>query len=218
MNGVTRIAVLACAVLLTGTAPRQEQSVELRSPDGKTILVAGVLERTSGNCGYALSHDGRTILRPSAFALTFRDEPAFGEHLRVAAVTRSRAAGQWNPVYGERRVVPDSYNQVVLSLSETRPPHRAVEMTFRAYNEGVAFQYVVQPSEGRRESVLLEEHSRFVVRAGLSGLGRVRPRRDGTRDSPSRRWATIANGRWWWRWAPACTSPSARRSSSISRA
>ncbi|MCU0251878.1 MAG: glycoside hydrolase family 97 protein [Vicinamibacterales bacterium] len=162
MNGVTRIAALACAVLLTGTAPRQEQSVELRSPDGRTILVAGVLQDTDGHCGYALAHDGRTILLPSAFALTFRDEPAFGEHLRVAAVTRSRAAGQWNPVYGERRVVPDSYNQVVLSLSETRPPHRAVEMTFRAYNEGVAFQYVVQPSEGRRESVLLEERSRFV--------------------------------------------------------
>jgi alpha-glucosidase len=143
-------------------APRQEQSIELRSPDGKTVLVAGVLEHTSGNCGYALSHDGRTILRPSTFGLTFRDEPAFGEHLRVASVTRSRSAGRWNPVYGERSVVPDSYNQVVLSLLETRPPHRTVEMTFRAYNEGVAFQYVVQPSEGRRESVLLEEHSRFV--------------------------------------------------------
>lgn len=162
MNGVTRIAALACAVILTGTAPRQEQSVELRSPDGRTILVAGVLEHTSGSCGYALAHDGRTILLPSAFALTFRDEPAFGEHLRVAAVTRSRSAGQWNPVYGERRVVPDAYNQAVISLSETRPPHRTVEMTFRAYNEGVAFQYVVQPSEGRSESVLLEEHSRFV--------------------------------------------------------
>jgi alpha-glucosidase len=121
-----------------------------------------VLEHTGGNCGYALSHDGRTILRPSTFSLTFRNEPAFGEHLRVAAVTRSRSAGQWNPVYGERRVVPDAYNQTVLSLSETRPPYRTVEMTFRAYNEGVAFQYVVQPSEGRRESVLLEEHSRFV--------------------------------------------------------
>ena len=57
--------------------------------------------------------------------------------------------------------MPDAYNQVVLSLSETRPPHRTVEMTFRAYNEGVAFQYVVLPSEGRSESVLLEEHSRF---------------------------------------------------------
>ena len=161
MSPITRPAVLVCVLLLCGMAPRQEQSVELRSPDGKSVLVAGVLQDTDGHCGYSLSHNGRTILRPSAFALTFRDEPPFGEHLRVAAVTRSRSAGQWNPVYGERRVVPDAYNQVVLSLSETRPPHRTVEMTFRAYNEGVAFQYVVLPSEGRSESVLLEEHSRF---------------------------------------------------------
>jgi len=136
--------------------------MELRSPDGKTVLVAGALEGLDGRCGYALSHDGRTILRPSAFGLTFRDEPAFGEHLRVASATRSRSTGQWNPVYGERHVVPDSYNQIVLSLLETQPPHRAVEMTFRAYNEGVAFQYVVRPSDGRRESVLLGEHTRFV--------------------------------------------------------
>jgi alpha-glucosidase len=162
VNPIARLGLLIAVLLLSGMAPRQEQSIELRSPDGKTALVAGVLEHTSGSCGYALLHDGRTILRPSTFALTFRDEPPFGDHLRVAAVTRSRSAGRWNPVYGERSVVPDSYNQVVLSLSETRPPHRTVEMTFRAYNEGVAFQYVVLPSEGRSESVLLEEHSRFV--------------------------------------------------------
>jgi alpha-glucosidase len=162
MNVGTRFALLIFVLLPCGVALRQEQSVELRSPDGKTVLVAGVLDHTGSSCGYALSYDGRTILRPSTFALTFRDEPAFGEQLRVASVTRSRSAGRWNPVYGERNTVPDSYNQMVLSLSETRPPHRTVEMTFRAYNEGVAFQYVVQPSEGRRESVLLEEHSRFV--------------------------------------------------------
>jgi alpha-glucosidase len=162
MNAVTHNAALVCAILLAGMTPCQQQSVELRSPDGKTVLVAGVLEGTSGNCGYALSHDGRVILRPSTFSLTFRDEAPFGEHLRVAGVTRSRSAGQWNPVYGERRIIPDAYNQVVLSLSEARPPHRSVDMTFRAYNEGVAFQYVVRPSERRSEAILIEEHSRFV--------------------------------------------------------
>ncbi len=141
---------------------RQRQSVELQSPDGKTVLVAGVLDRTNGSCGYALSHDGRVILRPSTFGLTFRDEAPFGERLRVTSATRTRSAGQWNPVYGERSVVPDAYNQVVLSLSETRPPHRTVDMTFRAYNEGVAFQYVVRPSDRRRQAVLIEERSRFV--------------------------------------------------------
>ena len=88
MNPIARLGVLIAVLLLCGMAPRQEQSIELSSPDGKTVLVAGVLEHTGGNCGYALSHDGRTILRPSTFSLTFRNEPAFGEHLRVAAVTR----------------------------------------------------------------------------------------------------------------------------------
>jgi alpha-glucosidase len=162
MPDVTRGVSFVCALLLAGMAPRQEQSVDLRSPDGKTVLVAGVLDPATGSVGYALSHDGRVILRPSTFSLTFRDEAPFGEHLRVAAVKRSRSAGKWSPAYGERRIVPDAYNQAVLTLSETQPPHRSVELTFRAYNEGAAFQYAVQPSEGRREAVLLEEHSRFV--------------------------------------------------------
>ena len=162
MNAVTRIAALVCVLVLCGMAPRQEQSIELRSPDGKTVVVAGLLEGTNGTFGYALSHGGRTILRPSAFGLTFRDEPAFGEHLRVAALTRTRSSGTWRPVYGERDTVTDACSQAVISLAETRPPHRTVEMTFRACDEGMAFRYVVLPSEGRRESVLLEEHSRFV--------------------------------------------------------
>jgi alpha-glucosidase len=162
MHGVTRGAAFVGALLLAGMAPRQEPSIELRSPDGKTVLVAGVLDPATGSIGYALSRDGRVVLRPSTFSLTFRNEAPFGEHLRVVSVARSRSAGQWSPVYGERRIVPDAYNQAVLTLSETQPPHLTVEMTFRAYNEGVAFQYLVQPSEGRREAVLLEEHSRFV--------------------------------------------------------
>ncbi|MBM3496181.1 MAG: glycoside hydrolase family 97 protein [Armatimonadetes bacterium] len=162
MNGFGRPAALACAFLFVGLSPRQQQSAELRSPDGKTAIVAGVLEHTAGHVGYALTHDGRVILRPSTFGLLFKDEAPFGEHLRVASVTRSRSAGQWNPVYGERQVISDAYNQMVLSVSETRPPHRTVDLTFRAYNEGVAFQYVVRPSPHRREVVLLEERSRFV--------------------------------------------------------
>ncbi len=156
------LAALACALVLTGASARQESLVELRSPDGRTVLAAGVLEPARGTFGYAVSRDGRTILRPSTFGLTFRDEPAFGEQLQVTAVTRSRSAGQWSPVHGERRVVPDAYQQMVLTITETAPPHRSVEMTFRAYNEGVAFQYVVRPSATRSRAVLLEEHSRFV--------------------------------------------------------
>ena len=137
-----------------------------------------MLDRTGGNCGCALSHDGRVILRPSTFSLIFRDEAPFGEHLRVANVTRLRSAGQWNPVYGERRVVPNACNQVALSLSETRPPHPMADMTFRACNEGVAFQCVVKPSERRREAVLIEKRSRFVFEqdfpawVGRTALGR----------------------------------------------
>jgi len=186
MHGVTRGAAFVCALILAGMAPRQEQSLELRSPDGKTTLVAGVLDRSTGGFGYTLSHGGRVILRPSTFALAFKDEPEFGEHLRVAAVKRSRSAGQWSPVYGERRIVPDAYNQAVLTPSETRPPRRTVDMTFRAYNEGVAFQYVVsRPRADAKPSCWKSTAGSSSIRTTRRGW--CRPRRGATRGARCRR-------------------------------
>jgi hypothetical protein len=51
MGRLRHWAALASALLLAGMAPRQEQSVELQSPDGKTVLVAGVPEHTDERCG-----------------------------------------------------------------------------------------------------------------------------------------------------------------------
>ena len=218
MSPITRPAVLVCVLLLCGMAPRQEQLVELRSPDGKTVLVAGVLDRTSGNCGYSLSHDGRTILRPSAFALTFRDEPA---------VWRAPSRRRRDAISLGRTVEPRVRRTTrrprllqpggALALGDAASaPRRRDDVSRLQRRRGVP---VRRPAfRGPQRIRLAGGAQPFRVRAGLSGLGRVHRAGTVRETSPSRRRATIANGRWWWRWAPACTSPSARRSSSISRA
>ena len=49
----------------------------------------------------------------------------------------------WKPVYGERNSIRDHYNQLTVDLRETAAPHRLLWITFRVYDEGVAFCYTI---------------------------------------------------------------------------
>jgi hypothetical protein len=42
----------------------------------------------------------------------------------------------------------DHYRQLVVDLEETAPPHRALQLTFRAYDSGVAFCYTLPKQAG----------------------------------------------------------------------
>lgn len=49
----------------------------------------------------------------------------------------------WKPVVGEREVVRDRYNHLLVKLQERESLNRQLHIEFRAYDEGVAFRYVL---------------------------------------------------------------------------
>jgi alpha-glucosidase len=67
----------------------------------------------------------------------------------------------WQPVYGERSEVKDHYNQLEILFRETSQSQREFEMSFRVYNEGVAFNYTFLPQPGKNELTLEKELTEF---------------------------------------------------------
>lgn len=126
---------------------------------------------------YSIIYRGKTIVGESRLGLEMDDAP-LKEGLKIINHTASHHDSAWRPVYGERSIVRDNYNQVAVELKETEDPHRVLHLTFRAYNEGVAFRYTI-PQQATMESVnIAREHSEFrflgdhTVRAVYSAQGR----------------------------------------------
>jgi len=55
----------------------------------------------------------------------------------------------------------DRYNEMTLHLVESEAPRRQVELVFRAYDDGVAFRYVLPDQEALRDFELTAERSTF---------------------------------------------------------
>ncbi len=85
---------------------------------------------------YSAMFDGKPELLSSHLGLDAGDSSPFA----IASTSRRSHDSSWRPVYGERDVIPDHYNELDLTLTQAGAPSLRLEL--RAYNEGLAFRYV----------------------------------------------------------------------------
>lgn len=132
------VFLLACAALA--------ETVEVKSPDGHLIVHLDANR-------YDVAFDGQTLIRPSRLGLILDGAAPLASFLEIASSTQATHRGEWKPVYGERAVIPDNYNEAVVTLRETIPPRRTLQVIVRAYNEGIAFRYrLPQPAAIQNEA------------------------------------------------------------------
>ncbi len=131
----------AVAALLLGAAlaPAADgaAAIALKSPDGAFAVAVDVKE-PGGVPVYRIDWKGRPLILDSRLGLDIEGASLTGG-LAVAAQAKRSADSTWKPVCGEREVIRDRYNEVVVDLKETAAPGRRLQITFRAYDEGVAF-------------------------------------------------------------------------------
>jgi alpha-glucosidase len=137
--------------------------IEVKSPDGKVVVWFDVRDVVGfERCAvYSVSCKGTTIITESRLGLNVKDSTPLGVGVEVEGVERRSGNTTWRPVYGEREEIADSYNEVKIRLQDRQGSGRRLVITFRAYNEGVAFRYEVPRQEGLGEYIISEERSEF---------------------------------------------------------
>jgi alpha-glucosidase len=158
--GSVTSAVASLSVLtnvITNPAPSQ-----LASPDGSLVLTFAVSNFDGSlNCPvYSLTRNGQTLITTSKLGLTFGGG-LLRENLAVLSQTNSANDSTWRPVYGEKSLIRDNYNQLVANLQEASSPYRLLQLTFRAYNEGLAFCYTIPSHPGLAGATNLTEQTEF---------------------------------------------------------
>ncbi|MBC8869577.1 MAG: glycoside hydrolase family 97 N-terminal domain-containing protein [Planctomycetes bacterium] len=148
-------AIFVIVLLLAGNA----SAADLKSPDGDVVVSVDISD--DGALQYAVKHRGKPLLIDSRLGLELQDAPTLGQGCNITGITHGTHDETWKPVYGERSEIRDHYNQMVVDLQDSQRPPRQLRLTFRAYDEGIAFCYTV-PKQGDWQKVdITKEISEF---------------------------------------------------------
>jgi alpha-glucosidase len=146
-------------ILFAFISCKQNNSVKLQSPNNKVQVSCHLNELSE--IQYSVEYEGDTIVYPSSLGFQVEGEPDIGKNMEIIKTIETSVNQTWNPVYGERSEVMDIYNQVNIHLKETVSPKREFEITFRVYNEGVAFNYTFLPQSGEESIIIKNELTEF---------------------------------------------------------
>lgn len=164
--------------------PLALSAAQLSSPDGKyTMNVDGMT--------YSVSFNGKTIIEKSllgvnidnrlfesALAVPRGEYKDWSSDLQLKGEERSSVDTTWVPLYGENTQIRDHYNQLVLHYEKgsngqgtvaegyDKRKYYAMDIIFRAYNEGIAFRYHFPETANSLFLHITGEQTSFAMPAG----------------------------------------------------
>ena len=147
--GTAALIILASTQALAGS---------VSSPDGRTAVAVTVTD--DGRAQYAVQFDSEPVILPSYLGLVFRDDANLDAGFAIVAATTTSADATWEQPWGERRLVRDHYNELLVTL-EAGDPQRRFSVRFRVHDDGLGFRYEVPEQETFGAVIIDDELTEF---------------------------------------------------------
>jgi len=166
LSGLKLLKLLALVLLSAIAAAAQTGPVVLTSPNGALdISIATVrgqaVQAAGGQLAYRVTFRGQPVIQWSNLGLILEGSPPLGPAVRIES---SRASGQdetWIAVQGKASRIRNHFNAVAVETVETAANGRRLVVEARAYDDGVAFRYIVPERPSLKELRILNEATQF---------------------------------------------------------
>jgi alpha-glucosidase len=110
---------------------------------------------------YSVNFRGKPLVLQSTLGLDLAGQTLLGAHVRLVHSAADSRDETYLLLHGKASSVHSVYHLLVLQLEETEEPHRTLEVDARAFDDGVAFRYVVPKQAGLDEIRLASERTTF---------------------------------------------------------
>jgi alpha-glucosidase len=160
------IRILAFVLLAAVPARAQTGSVVLKSPNGALEISIATLrgqtpQESGGQLAYRVAFRGKALLDWSDIGLALQNAPPLGPALRIESSQQSSRDETWTTMQGKSKSVRNHYNTVTVRTMETAANGRRLVVEVRAYDDGVAFRYIIPAQPNLKELRILNEITRF---------------------------------------------------------
>ena len=138
--------------------------LKLHSPDDNLVATVQIKDIGSakGCLTYRIDYKGRPVISESLLGLDIEGID-FMTGLQMRDHTFGGEDTTWETVCGERKTVRNHYRQLVIHLQASKNTNQCLQVTFRAYNEGIAFCYTVPTQAGITNFTLRKEATQFAL-------------------------------------------------------
>lgn len=140
-------------------------SRQISSPN-KSIDLVFWLQK--GEAFYELGKDQKTIISKSRLGFSLADSRALNGDFILKEFKVTTHHEKWEQPWGEQRLVDNHYNEFVVALQEFNPPSRNLIITFRIYDDGLAFRYEFPFQDELKTIAIADEQTEFNMSADCS--------------------------------------------------
>ncbi len=152
----TYLLLICTATLAWGQTSSNQASV--KSPDGALEMT---ISADGGRLAYAVTYRGKPVIVRSGMALDIQDQMLLGPNVRIAATRPGSIDETYNMPHGKSNPVRNFCQTLAVDVEETGRLARRMTVEARAYNDGVAFRYVLPDQRSLKEVRLAAERTEF---------------------------------------------------------
>lgn len=154
---------------------------KLSSPNGHLNMSFDI--DSYGRAIYSLVYKGKTVIKPSSLGLELKKEDTakadfdwvdrrdlskvdsqanFFNGFTVKSAKTTTFDETWKPVWGEESSIRNNYNELKVNLYQA-VNERDLIITFRLFNDGLAFRYEFPQQKNLNYFIIKEEHTQFAM-------------------------------------------------------
>ncbi|MCP4455536.1 MAG: glycoside hydrolase family 97 protein [Planctomycetes bacterium] len=151
---------VACIVLVLSSLA---SALNLKSPNGAVALSFDIKDMATerGVPVYSVTFKGQPALTDSRIGFELEDHMTLADSMVMGAVQRASKNTSWLPVYGEKSLHLDHYNEMKVSVQQSEAPFHLVDFTFRCYDTGVAFATTFTSTQRNTSIKIQKERTEF---------------------------------------------------------
>jgi alpha-glucosidase len=135
-----RLLLAVFGVLALMRTPALATTIATVTSPGGTI-VAHITLSGDGHAGYAIERNNAPIVADSQLGFLFTDAPQMARNFALETQTTSDHDDTWTQPWGEWTTIRNHYRELRVRLRESSTLHRALDVVFRVYDDGVGFRY-----------------------------------------------------------------------------
>jgi alpha-glucosidase len=160
MLSSARVA-LAFVCLSVSAVHAATSTASISSPSG--VLKVELSINAEGRPDYRVSRAGEIVIAPSRLGFLLADAPKLERNFEIESHSIRSGDETWEQPWGERRFVRDRFTELRVRLKEKTAPHRALEVVFRLYDDGLGFRYEFPKQATLRRVNIVDELTEFDV-------------------------------------------------------
>lgn len=159
------IVIPALSLLYFLSSCSSDEVVRLDSPDGRNNVVFILKD---GKPYYQVFRNEKTVIDSSALGFEFNETDALTSGFTMETANLSGTMERWEPVWGQKSRIREHYNDLLVTLKEKSGLKRTLQVEFKAFDDGVAFRYLIPEQEGLSRLEIMKELTEFRFREDLN--------------------------------------------------